>query len=454
MKSKDRGCVVMTLVLLISVAVSLNAGQAPSQESSLPTPKQLWERCRETLPEFTYDVVSDKFVTSDSDPSIRLRKMEIRFISQEIKGLKMGHDAVILIPSDPDTKRPLKQDGKVVVVARSFGDVSMIGNYAEPIAARTGYPTMCIVIPGDEGGEDGEMSWFHGLRKLASETKDPIYHDLFRSAIPYLRALDVFSDVLDVSEVRAVIGGHSKRAYYAYTAAAIDSRRIAGVVYMGCERLFNEAEKYPDLSLSPEFAEGEKYPDSLILFTTQKYVKCPVLYLGATNEAGYTMFNINKLQARMKQKWTIEYIPNYRHASNSEKQFMDWQMWVSHVFDSRPLTVISDVKHEKTDKGTVLSANIDTPNRIIQVKAWTVYCDDVPYWRDLMWYPQPMRKTKSGKYETMVQGAPPDAWFVEVKDIALGFPGYISSLPQNITGKPAEERNARRPRNWELRKSN
>jgi hypothetical protein len=363
----------------------------------------------------------------------------------------MGHDAVILMPANPDANRSARRRGKVVVVTGRYGDNTIIGNYGEPIAARTGYPTMCLVLPGDKDGEDGEMYWLQGLRQLAKDTQDPINHDLFRSAIPYLRALDVFSDILGVQKIQAIIGGHSKRAYYAYTAAAIDPDRIAGVVYMGCERLFSEEEKYPDPTVSPPYADGEKYPRALVLFTTQQYVKCTVLYLGATNEAGYTMFNINKLQARMKQKWTIEYIPNYRHASNSEKQFMDWQMWVAHVFDGRPLTKIHNLDCEETEEGTVFRANIDTPNNVIQVKAWYVYCDDVPYWRDLMWYPVVMRRKKGNLYEGRVGGNPPDAWFVEVKDIAQGFPGYISSLPQDITHKPAKERNARQPRNWKLK---
>lgn len=88
---------------------------------------------------------------------------------------------------------------------------------------------------------------------------------------------------------------------------------------------------------------------------------------------------------------------------------------------------------------------------VLQVKAWYVYCDDVPYWRDLMWYPVLMKKKQGNQYEARVGGNQPDAWFVEVKDIANGFPGYVSSLPQDITGKPAEERNARQPRNWELK---
>ncbi|MBN1589173.1 MAG: tetratricopeptide repeat protein [Pirellulales bacterium] len=425
-----------------------------SAESPLPSPKQLWERCRQSLPPFTYDVVSDEVVTSDTDPRLKLRRMKIRFISQEINGMKMGHDAVIFLPAEPGMNSSPERRGKVVVVARNYSDDTLVGNCAEPIAARTGYPTMCIVVPGDQDGNDGEMPWLTGLRKLAHDTQDPVNHDLFRCAIPYLRALDVFSDVLKQKNVRAVIGGHSKRAYYAYTAAAIDPERIAGVVYMGCERLFSEDEKYPDFSVSPPFAPGEKYPRSLVLFTTQKYVKCPVLYLGATNEAGFSMFNINELAARMTKPWTIEYIPNYRHASRSEKQFIDWQMWVAHIFDGRPLATVGDLRVERTGNGTRLGASVKSPNKILQVKAWYVYCDDVPYWRDLMWYPALMRKKHGNQYEAWVGGNPPDAWFVEVKDIGHGFPGFVSSLPQNLTGKPAAERNARRPRNWERRHKN
>ena len=203
----------------------------------------------------------------------------------------------------------------------------------------------------------------------------------------------------------------------------------------------------------PFFADGEKYPKSLVLFTTQKYVNCPVLYLGATNEAGYAMFDINKLVERLEKKWTIEYIPNYGHASNSEKQFMNWQMWVSHIFDGRPLTQIGDLSHQKTDDGMILRARVESPNKILQVMAWHVFCDDVPYWRDLTWHPIIMKRKQDNLYEGFVKEVLPDAWFVEVKDIANGFPGYVSSLPQDITGKPAKERNARRPRNWEIRKN-
>ena len=57
-------------------------------------------------------------------------------------------------------------------------------------------------------------------------------------------------------------------------------------------------------------------------------------------------------------------------------------------------------------------------------------------------------------YEGYVSGKLPDAWLVEVKDIAGGYASYLSSLPQDITGLPTATRTSRgsRSRLWEPRK--
>ena len=54
-------------------------------------------------------------------------------------------------------------------------------------------------------------------------------------------------------------------------------------------------------------------------------------------------------------------------------------------------------------------------------------------------------------WEGYVTGKLPDAWLVEVKDIAGGYAAYLSSLPQDITHKPTKERVSRgsRSRLWE-----
>jgi hypothetical protein len=62
-----------------------------------------------------------------------------------------------------------------------------------------------------------------------------------------------------------------------------------------------------------------------------------------------------------------------------------------------------------------------------------------------------MEPKEGNLYEGYVEGKLPDAWLVEVKDIASGFAGYISSLPQDITHKPTKERLSRgsKSRRWE-----
>jgi hypothetical protein len=67
-----------------------------------------------------------------------------------------------------------------------------------------------------------------------------------------------------------------------------------------------------------------------------------------------------------------------------------------------------------------------------------------------MWYPAYLQKN-GNIYEAFLPGKLPDAWFIEVKDLARGTAGYVSSTPQDITHKETKERVSRgwRSRNWE-----
>jgi len=438
-KMRKRFMLLISCVLMLCL-FTLGSGFSwdKSSEENIPTPQDMLQKVQEMLPPFSYSIHKDEIVPSVTDPQKKLRRLEISFLSQIIDGIKMNFKASIYLPIDPEIYQRPARRGKVVIVAHRSFDESMQWNYVEPIVTRTDYPTMHLELPSAYPGQTGESPWLRHLRKKAQETKDPSYHDFVRLGLPYLQAIDIFADILKEKDIRAIIGGHSKRAYYAYTAAAMDPERIASVIFMGCERLYYR----------------EEFPKAVNLFTTQKFVKCPIFYIGATNEGGYEMFNINEIQERMQDTWTLEYIPNYRHASNSEKQFMNWPMWVAHIFDERPIVRISDLSFEETETGTKFRARIDSPNKIIQVKAWYVFCDDEPYWRDLVWYPGDMKRTEGNIFEGHVNGILPDAWLVEVKDTAQGFQGYISSLPKDITNKPTEERTHAGPggRNWKPKK--
>lgn len=455
------------LLPVAAILFCLPANSAPAvlpsdsgaTDAGLPTPRQWLDGCGDTLLPAEYTVERDEIITSDSDRTRKLRRLEVKFYSQEIDGRKWGHPSVIYLPANRRVNRPKDRRGKVVIVAQRSWDGlatgpwrgAFLGNYGEPIAARTGYPTMICPIPGEYDGEGGREISIGNLGRRYQQTTNLADTAYVRLAIPYLWAMDVMAGVLKINpkDIRAVIGGHSKRVA-AYTAAAMDPARVVGVVYMGNESVWGRAEgTSPFRVLEPPYL--------------QKWVKADVLYIGGTNEDGYEMFNINRMQERMGGQWTIEMVPNYRHASMSEKHFLDWQMWVAHCFEARPITTISGLSFEEKGPdfewggrnygaggGTLFRCRLNTPNKIIQVKVWYVYCDDVPYWRDLMWYPEFMVPQPDGTWAGYVKGKLPDAWMVEVKDTAGGFAGYVTSLPQNITGKETRRRESQgsRSRHW------
>jgi hypothetical protein len=385
-----------------------------------------------TLPKPEISVIRDEVVESYTNPAIKLRRIDFTFCSQEIEGKKWIHSSVVFMPVDTKRYMVPGRRGKVVIVAHPGGDETepFLLNFGDPIATLTGYPTMVFPNPGE--GREGDFRFMID-KERKKLVQDPIDHNYFRMAIPYLQAIDIMADILKIkkNEIRAVIGGHSKRATGAYIAAAIDSARIEGVVYMGNESLWGITDGYPSVCPSK----------------IQKWVKAKVLYIGASNEAyrpgkwEYHMYNINKIQEMMGGAWTIEYIPNYIHWTMSEKHFLDWRMWIGHVFEGRPVTKISDLTFETDGFGTKFRARVESDAKIIHVKLWHVYTGNVPpYWRDLLWRPSLMVRQDDGFYEGFVSGELPDSWIVEVKDIANGAPGYVSSLPQDITGK----------RNWQV----
>ena len=402
----------------------------------IPKPREIWPIVKQHTVPLQFEVRSDTIVPSDTDPSLKLRKVEAHFFSQQLAGKKWGHPCVIILPQDNDRNLSPPRRGKVVIVGSPGHDYFPVhvDKYGEPIAARTGYPTMVLSNPGrypDGSLIEHDMKVLTRLRK---QTGESYYNMNCQLAVVYIQALNAFQQFLGLPEVRAVIGGHSKRGRSATVAAAIDPR-VASVIIMGNEGIHATDHIQWHLSFHHAFFQDQ--------------VNVPVFYLGATNEDGYRMFNINIMQERLARPMTIEMIPNYCHSNFSEIQYMDFLMWVSHVFDGRPITQIRDVRHERSQGRSVFRAKIQSDAKVQIARAWYVYCDD-PAWRDLMWYHLLMHR-QGDDYEAVLPGKIPDAFMIEVGDTARGIPGYVSSLPQKLTPAPVVERRSRgsRPRLWE-----
>ena len=423
--------------------LAASAAEAPAvqpfnfEEASrnVPKPRELWPVVRQHCVPLEFKVLTDEVVSSDTDPGKRLRKVTAHFWSQELADKKWGHPCTILLPADNGLNQTSARKGKVVIIGcpgRDYYPVH-VAKYGEPIATRTGYPTMVLSNPGTyPDGSDIERD-IRILGQLAKETGKNYYNMNCQLAVVYIQAMNALQQFLGLDTLRAVVGGHSKRGRSATVAAAMDAR-VASAIIMGNEGVYRTDRIEPHLSFHHAFF--------------QEQVEVPVFYLGASNEDGYRMFNVNILQERLRRPMTVELIPNYNHSNFSEIQYLDFMMWVAHVFDGRPITRISEVTHRREKNGTAFRARISGEVKVQVVKAWYAYTDD-PAWRDVMWYHLLMRKAGDA-YEAFLPGRKPDAFMIEVGDTALGFPGYVSSVPHKLTDAPVVERVSRGayPRLW------
>ncbi|MBN1590011.1 MAG: hypothetical protein JW888_10885 [Pirellulales bacterium] len=394
----------------------------------VPKPRETWPLVKQDMVPMDLKIVSDEIVASDTDPSKKLRKVTARFNSMKLDDKIWGHPCIVLMPADNSINMTPERKGKVVIVSSPCSPGhpvfdAHVAKYGDPIATRTGYPTMVLANPGVyPDGSEIERD-IHVLGRIGRRTGKYYYNMNCQLAVVYIQAMNAMEELLGLDTVKAVLGGHSKRGLSTPVAAAMDSR-VASAIIMGNEGVCPRDRVTPWLSFHYPFFQDQ--------------VNVPVFYLGATNEDGYTMFNINHTQSLCKRPMTIEMIPNYRHNNFSEKQYMDFMMWVAHTFDGRPLSHISEVTHEKKGHLRFYRAKIDTKAKIQIVQLWTAYTDN-PEWRDVMWYGRVMRR--EGDYWVgATHGKTPDAFMIEVGDIAGGIPGYVTSLPQKLTDVPAQQR--------------
>ena len=397
----------------------------------IPKPREIYPLVQRDMVPMNLRIIQDEVVASDTEPAKKLRRITAHFNSLALEDKVWGHPCVILMPAGAAANRAPERRGKVVIVGSPGGAMfpAHVAKYGEPIASRTGYPTMVLDNPGihpDGSGIEGEN--LKVLDRMRRATGANHYNMNCQLALVYIRAMDVLEKVLGVDRVRAVVGGHSKRGRSATVAAAMDAR-VASAIIMGNEGVYRTDQIQWHLSFHHAFF--------------QEQVDVPVFYIGATNEDGYRMFNINLMQERLKRPMTIQMIPNYRHYNFHEIQFIDVMMWVAHVFDGRPVSRITELHHAHRDGRNHYRCKVESAAKVQLVRVWFTYADN-PEWRDLMWY-EWLMQPRGDAYETSVPGRTPDAFMIEVADTAMGFPGYVTSLPQKLTDAPVIERDPSRP---------
>jgi len=358
------------------------------------------------------------------------------FSSQRHSSTIWTHPFVLLSPgSAKSTRGNRNKPRKAVLIACPVweGNVQLYAAlYGERIVRETGYPVMICALPGqDQGGHDLEADLYDKVRLIREEDQNPYHSVNSQIALGYVRAIDALEILLASTMVRVITVGHSKRAGGSVLAAAVD-KRIASVIMMSWERIPRKYENM-DYAISGEY----------LYFQDQ--VKVPVFYIGVTNEDSYQMFNINKIQKQLKRPMTVSMIPNHFHSSFNEIQYTNVTMWVSHIFNKRPVVDITNVAFENNGNTTRYRAQISSSGSTIRmVRAWYAFCDH-PRWSDVMWYHVVMEPRGNGLYEGSMPGSFPDAFYVEVDDISQGVPGYISSLPQPMKDTPVIPRQSRGP---------
>ena len=160
--------------LTASAAEALPAQPFNFEEASrnVPKPRELWPIVRQHCVPLEFKVLTDEVMTSDTDPGKRLRKVTAHFWSQELAGKKWGHPCTILLPADNTPNQAPGRKGRVVIIGSPGRDYYPIhvAKYGEPIATRTGYPTLVLSNPGTyPDGSDIEQD-IRVLGQLAKET--------------------------------------------------------------------------------------------------------------------------------------------------------------------------------------------------------------------------------------------------------------------------------------------
>lgn len=142
-------CTVLILTLCLDAQEATATKPFDFNEAShnVPKPLEIWPLVRKHTVPLKFEIISAEIVSSDKDPSKKLRKVTAHFYSQELAGKKWGHPCVIFTPQDNSRNLTPERKGKVVIIGSPGRDYFSVhvDKYGEPIATRTAYPTMVFL---------------------------------------------------------------------------------------------------------------------------------------------------------------------------------------------------------------------------------------------------------------------------------------------------------------------
>ncbi|MHC5071353.1 MAG: hypothetical protein ACYTGO_12800, partial [Planctomycetota bacterium] len=92
----------LTLLALLASLASpavVGAQDHPPLRKPVQTPKELWQEFRKDLPPLELQITADRIVASEVDQQVRLRRVDLTFVSQMVFGKKLTHKSVLFLPT-------------------------------------------------------------------------------------------------------------------------------------------------------------------------------------------------------------------------------------------------------------------------------------------------------------------------------------------------------------------
>ena len=423
---------------------------------------------KEILDESTLDTVvaKDRVVPSAARPGKKVRVIELKFTSQNWKGMVWRHPARIYVPDGykgggnagiMGTERSFFEDPGSVRLTIPGTQLRTEEQYAEATAIDLNLPIMVFSNPPEnfKGMDENDLMGY-SLKKVL-ETGDLSWYGYSAITKGYLRAITLMHSLPGVQTERAVLMGCSKRGVAVTLATGVDSDRVAGIMaacYYGGNTFYGLARQFaefgPDVRgpdkerLGPGYQPAEKVlrvfnnPVGLELikhfdpYLWRDKIKARYLVAMGTNDEFFALGASNSMHREMKGDRAFLAIDNQKHTWVSQKNLAAWRMWLAHTFLKRPIPSVESRGVVDADQ-LVVSAKVDMETQPVAVRVFYAYKKVSADWRAAHWQSTAMTSAEGGySVRLPLKEGQSLAYYVEVEDAGTGGTGYVSSLVESV----------------------